>query len=68
MIKLKDIVLKNKITEEKKPVNEFVITTLAISALFKLLMKWYKKNKTKAEELEDFIDFENIEKYLEKND
>ena len=47
MIKLKDIVLKNKITEEKKPVNEFVITTLAISALFKLLMKWYKKIKLK---------------------
>jgi hypothetical protein len=68
MIKLKDILFENKIVEEKKPIKEFVIASLAIGALFKLLMKWYKKNEKKGEELEDFINFENIEKYLDKND
>ena len=76
MIKLKDILLKNKMIEEKKPIKEFVITSLAIGALFKLLMKWYKKNQDVYEkhfgEMEEeygkFIDFENIEEYLEEDD
>tara|TARA_Y100000593_G_C4179486_1_gene271292 strand:+ start:184 stop:414 length:231 start_codon:yes stop_codon:yes gene_type:complete len=76
MIKLKDILIKNKIIENKKPINEFVLASLAIGALFKLLMKWYKKNQDvyekhfgeTEEEHGKFIDFENIEKYLEKDD
>ena len=68
MIKLKDILLKNKIIENKNQINEFVITSLAIGALLKLLLKWYDKNPEKAKELEDYINFEKIEKHLEKSD
>ena len=68
MIKLKDILLKNKIIKNKNQINEFVITSLAIGAILKLLLKWNDKNPEKAKELEDYINFEKIEKHLEKSD
>ena len=68
MIKLKDILIENKIIK-KKPLKEFILTTAALAVLFKFLMKWYKnyseKNPDGAEKLNEYINFEKIQEWLE---
>jgi|LULH01.1.fsa_nt_gb hypothetical protein len=69
MIKLKDILIENKIINKKKPLREFILTTAALAVLFKFLMKWYKnyseKNPEGAEKLNEYINFEKIQEWLD---
>ena len=69
MIKLKDILIENKIINKKKPLREFILTTAALAVLFKFLMKWddnYKINNPEgAEKLNEYINFEKIQEWLD---